>query len=102
MLKYDRKMSFINDKNRWLKINQNLSKFGVKKWRYKSTQKLLKNWIFEGGVDGAKIIKNRPRGPGTPKMEFFEILQFSTKAPPLFDPKIDPQNGPYKNAIPHK
>jgi hypothetical protein len=58
--------------------------------------------IFRGGSGGAKIIKNRPRGPGTPNIEFFEILQFSTKAPPLFDPKIDPQKGPYKNVIPHK
>jgi hypothetical protein len=68
----------------------------------KFVKKRLKNGqnlICRGGV---KIIKNRPRGPGTPKMEFFEILQFSTKAPPLFDPKIDPYKWPYKNAIPHK
>jgi hypothetical protein len=39
-----------------------------------------------------------PGGPGGQKHKFFEILQFSTKAPPLFDP----QNRPYKNAIPHK
>jgi hypothetical protein len=63
---------------------------------------MAKNWKIEGGVGGAKIIKFRPRGPGTLKTEFFEILQFSTKAPPLFDPKIDPQKGPYKNVIPHK
>jgi hypothetical protein len=62
----------------------------------------MKNDIYGGGLKWSKIVKFRPRGPGTPKTEFFEILQFSTKAPPLFDPKIDPQNGPYKNAIPHK
>jgi hypothetical protein len=62
------------------------SKSDVIKW----SKNDAKNDIFEGGVDGAKIIKNRPRGPGTPKTEFFEILQFSTKAPPLLTPKIDP------------
>jgi hypothetical protein len=65
----------------------------------KNRPKSAQNLICRGGV---KIVKNRPRGPRTPKTEFFEILQFSTKAPPLFDPKIDPQKGPYKNVIPHK
>jgi hypothetical protein len=68
----------------------------------KFIKKRPKKSIFRGGSGGAKIVKNRPRGTGTPNMEFFEILQFSTKAPPLFDPKIDPQKGPYKNVIPHK
>jgi hypothetical protein len=63
---------------------------------------MAKKLIFSGGSEGVKIDQNRPRGTGTPNIEFFEILHFSTKAPPLFDPKIDPQNGPYKNAIPHK
>jgi hypothetical protein len=66
--------------------------------RYKNIKnwpKIAKKVICHGGV---KIVKNRPRGTGTPNMEFFEILQFSTKAPPLFDP----QNRPYKNVIPHK
>jgi hypothetical protein len=58
----------------------------------KNRPKSAQNLICHGGV---KIIKNRPRGTGTPKMEFFEILQFSTKAPPLSTPKIDPQKGPY-------
>jgi hypothetical protein len=53
------------------------------KKRLEIAQKL----ICHGGV---KIVKNRPRGTGTPNIEFFEILHFSTKAPPLFDPKIDP------------
>jgi hypothetical protein len=63
--------------------------------RYKMIKKRPKNGqklICRGGV---KIIKNRPRGPGTPKTEFFEILQFSTKAPPLSTPKIDPHKWPY-------
>jgi hypothetical protein len=79
-----------------------MSLLGVKKRRYKSTKNDAKNVIFDGGVRGSKIIKNRPRGTGTPKTEFFEILQFSTKAPPLFDPKIDPYKWTYKNQIPHK
>jgi hypothetical protein len=45
---------------------------------------------IDGGVRGGQIYK------------FFEILQFSTKAPPLFDPKIDPYKRPIENAIPHK
>jgi hypothetical protein len=59
-----------------------------------TSHKMIKKWLkidFHGG--GQKLIKIdkfRPRGPGPPKTEFFEILQFSTKAPPLFDPKIDP------------
>jgi hypothetical protein len=48
------------------------------------------------------MIKNRRRGPRGAIYKLFEILQFSTKAPPLFDPKIDPYKWPYKNAIPHK
>jgi hypothetical protein len=51
--------------------------------RPKSAQKL----ICHGGV---KIDENRPRGPRTPKTEFFEILHFSTKAPHFSTPKIDP------------
>jgi hypothetical protein len=61
-----------------------------------------KNWFFEGGVDGAKIIKNRPRGTGTPKTEFFEISHFFAKAPHFLTPKIDPYKWPYKFSIPHK
>jgi hypothetical protein len=84
------------------KWGRKMTKIDAKMTRYKLTKKVLKNWFSRGGSTGAKIVKNRPRGPGTPKMEFFEILQFSTKAPPLFDPKIDPYKWPYKNAIPHK
>jgi hypothetical protein len=67
---------------------------------------MLKKWskidLPWGGLKWWKIDKFRPRGPGPPKTEFFEILQFSTKAPPLFDPKIDPYKWHYKNEIPHK
>jgi hypothetical protein len=66
-----------------MKIDPKMTRYKLIKKRPKSAQKL----ICHGGV---KIVKNRPRGPRTPKTEFFEILQFSTKAPPLFDPKIDP------------
>jgi hypothetical protein len=69
---------------------------------YKLSKKWAKNWFFDGGSGGAKMIKNRPRGPGTLKTEFFEILHFSTKAPPLLTPKIDPYKWRYKNEIPHK
>jgi hypothetical protein len=62
----------------------------IEKW-----PKFAKKLICSGGV---KIVKNRPRGPRTQKHKFFEILQFSTKAPPFFDPI----NWPYKNVIPHK
>jgi hypothetical protein len=68
----------------------------------KSTKKMLKKSIFEGGSRGPKMIKIDGGVRGGPIYKFFEILQFSTKAPPLFDPKIDPQKGPYKNVIPHK
>jgi hypothetical protein len=62
---------------------------------YKMIKKRPKNaqkWICHGGV---KIDENRPRGPRTPKTEFFEILQFSTKAPHFSTPIFDPQKGPY-------
>jgi hypothetical protein len=75
-----------------------LTKIDLKMTRYKLSKMGVKKSIFRGGSGGAKIVKNRPRGTGTPNMEFFEILQFSTKAPPLFDP----QNRPYKMIIPHK
>jgi hypothetical protein len=65
----------------------------------KNRPNFAQKWICHGGV---KIVKNRPRGPRTPKTEFFEILAFSTKAPPLFDPKIDPYKWPIENVIPHK
>jgi hypothetical protein len=68
----------------------------------KSIKKSAKKSIFDGGVRGAKMIKIDVRDPGTQNYKFFEILQFSTKAPPLFDPKNDPYKWPYKNAIPHK
>jgi hypothetical protein len=58
----------------------------------KNRPKIAQNLICHGGV---KIDENRPRGPGTPKTEFFEILHFSTKAPHFSTPKIDPQKGPY-------
>jgi hypothetical protein len=75
---------------------------GVKKWRYKSTKKWAKNWIFEGGSRGPKMIKIDGGVRGGPIYKFFEILTFSTKAPPLFDPKIDPYKWPIENVIPHK
>jgi hypothetical protein len=58
--------------------------------RYKNVKnrpEIAQKLICHGGV---KIVKNRPRGPGTPKTEFFEILHFSTKAPPIFDPHKRP------------
>jgi hypothetical protein len=71
-----------------------------------TSYKLLKKWpkidLPWGGLKLIKIDFFRPRGPGPPKTEFFEILQFSTKAPPLFDPKIDPYKWLYKTPIPHK
>jgi hypothetical protein len=65
-----------------------MTRYKIVKNRPKSGQ----NLICHGGV---KIVKNRPRGPGTPKTEFFEILQFSTKAPHFSTPIFDPQKGPY-------
>jgi hypothetical protein len=87
-----------------------LLKFGVEKWRKsmqkwppKISSKKCSKIDFQGGVPGGQNDQNRGGGSGgVPFYKFFEILQFSTKAPPLFDPKIDPQKGPYKNVIPHK
>jgi hypothetical protein len=79
-----------------------LTKIDPKMTRYKLLKKWSKKWILRGGSGGVKIVKNRPRGTGTPNMEFFEILHFSTKAPPLFDPKIDPYKWPIGKLIPHK
>jgi hypothetical protein len=68
---------------------------------YKFVQKVLKNQFSTGGSGGAKIVKNRPRGTGTPKTEFFEILHFSTKEPHFSTPKIDPKKRPKcKNQTP--
>jgi hypothetical protein len=78
-----------------IKIDAKMARYKLIKNRPKSAQKL----ICHGGV---KIVKNRPRGTGTPKTEFFEILHFSTKAPHFSTPKIDPHKWPYKNSIPHK
>jgi hypothetical protein len=72
------------------KMMKIISKFGVKKWRYKLTKKCAKNQFSRGGSTGAKIVKNRPRGPGTPKTEFFEISHFFAKTPHFSTPKIDP------------
>jgi hypothetical protein len=64
-----------------------------------TSYKIFKKWskidFHGGGQKVIKIDKFRPRGPGPPEMEFFEILQFSTKAPPLSTPTLDPQKGPY-------
>jgi hypothetical protein len=62
---------------------------------YKFVQKVLKNQFSTGGSGGAKMIKIEGGVPGVHFYKFFEILQFSTKAPPLLTPKIDPQKGPY-------
>jgi hypothetical protein len=78
-----------------LKIDQ---KWPVIKWS-KNDPKMVKNGYATGGSKSSKIDLG---DPGTPKTEFFEILQFSTKAPPLFDPKIDPYKWCYKFLIPHK
>jgi hypothetical protein len=69
---------------------------------YKLLKKWSKKWIFEGGSGGDKIDKNRPRGPRGANYKFFEILALFAKAPPLFDPKIDPYKWPIENVIPHK
>jgi hypothetical protein len=80
MLKWGVKKSF--------KIDPKMTRYKLIKNRPKSAQKL----ICHGGV---KIDENRPRGPGTPKTEFFEISHFFAKAPHFSTPKIDPKNGPY-------
>jgi hypothetical protein len=72
-----------------------MTRYKLMKNRPKSAQKL----ICHGGV---KIDENRPRGPRTPKTEFFEIFTFSTKAPHFSTPKIDPYKLLYKFLIPHK
>jgi hypothetical protein len=72
-----------------------MTRYKMIKNRRKSAQKL----ICHGGV---KIDENRPRGPRTPKTEFFEISRFFAKAPHFSTPKIDPYKWTYKNAIPHK
>jgi hypothetical protein len=98
MLKMIKKVAFINCKIGGLKIIKKRSKRPLINL-IKIDPKLLKIWYATGGV---KIVKNRPRGPGPPKTEFFEILQFSTKAPPLFDPKNDPYKAHKKKALPTK
>jgi hypothetical protein len=82
------------------------------KWRgYKLMKKVIKNdrfWVLKkwvendqkcqfmgGGLKWSKIVKFRPRGPGPPKTEFFEISAFFAKAPPFLTPKIDPHKWPY-------
>jgi hypothetical protein len=40
--------------------------------------------------------------PDPPVYKFFEISSLFAKAPPLFDPKIDPYKWPIENVIPHK
>jgi hypothetical protein len=79
----------------YAKNQSKMTPYKLFKKRPKNGQKL----ICHGGVENDK---NRRRGPRGPKYKFFEILQFSTKAPPLFDPKIDPYKWPYKFPIPHK
>jgi hypothetical protein len=63
---------------------------------------MAKNWFSTGGSKLPKsiIFDAGPRGPHFHK--FFEIFHFSTKAPPLFDPKIDPYKWSIENVIPHK
>jgi hypothetical protein len=79
-----------------------MSKIDAKLTHYKMIKKWSKIDFHGGGQKVIKIDKFRPRGPGPPEMEFFEILQFSTKAPPLLTPKIDPYKWSYKFLIPHK
>jgi hypothetical protein len=43
-----------------------------------------------------------PRDPDPPVYKFFENSALFAKAPPLFDPKIDPYKWPIENVIPHK
>jgi hypothetical protein len=69
---------------------------------YKNVKKVLKNQFLRGGSGGAKMIKIEGGVPGVQIYKFFEIFAFSTKAPPLFDPKIDPYKWPIENVIPHK
>jgi hypothetical protein len=68
--------------------------------------KLIKKWPkFDmpwGGQNCQKSIILGRGVPGGQFYKFFEILQFFAKAPPLFDPKIDPYKWTYKNEIPHK
>jgi hypothetical protein len=88
------KSGFINVKIGGVKIDKNRSKMTPHKIienRPKFAQKL----ICSGGV---KIVKNRPRGTGTPKHKFFEICHFFAKTFGF----STPINDPYKLSIPHK
>jgi hypothetical protein len=71
-------------------------KFDPKMTRYKIVQKWSKIDLPWGGLKLSKIDKFRPRGPGTLKTEFFEILHFFAKTPHFSTPKIDPKKGPYR------
>jgi hypothetical protein len=98
MSKMDQKRSFINYWKSGWKNDEIWHKNDPLKFAQKVAQKL----IFRGGSGGVKMIKIDGGVRGGPIYKFFEILQFSTKAPPLFDPKIDPYKWPYKNVIPPK
>jgi hypothetical protein len=84
------------------KLIKNMAKNWSKMTPYNLMKKWAKNWFSRGGSTGVKIVKNRPRGTGTPKTEFFEILHFFAKTLHFWPPKIDPINWHYKNRIPHK
>jgi hypothetical protein len=69
---------------------EKLTKIDPKMTRYKLSQKVVKNQFSGGGPRGPKMIKIDGGVRGGRIYKFFEIFAFSTKAPPLFDPKIDP------------
>jgi hypothetical protein len=114
ILKVDGKIIKIIDKNDVIKWSNLSWKMMSKMWAYKlmkkcqkstpinRSKKWPKNQFSRGGSTGVKIVKNRPRGPGTPNMEFFEISHFFAKAPHFSTPKIDPYKWPHKFSIPHK
>jgi hypothetical protein len=80
------------------KVTQKVSK-NDRFWRVKNGVKNDEKMSSSGGGSGgAQMIKNRPRGPGTPNMEFFEISALFAKTLQFRTPK----NDPYKMIIPHK
>jgi hypothetical protein len=76
-------MTFIDDE----KVRLKLSKIDPKMTPYKLIKNRLK-LTCHGGVENRQNRSNLTGGVrGVLIYKFFEILQFSTKAPPLFDPQ---------------
>jgi hypothetical protein len=64
--------------------------------RYKIIKKWSKIDFHGGGQKLIKIDKFRPRGPGPPETEFFEISHFFAKTSTFRTPKSTPKMGPYR------